>query len=50
MTQANIQKTRTGTFVSAARWIIAGFNQHIDRLVALRAFDDRRYDFTRSGK
>ena len=50
MKQETNQTTRSGFMVRFTGWIITRFNQHIDRLVALRTFDDRRYDFTRSGK
>lgn len=50
MKQVNEKKVQSGMMIRLGRWVAGFVERHVDRLVAMRAFDDRRYDYTRSGK
>ena len=39
------EKTRPGSLRRLAGWISQLFDKHIESLVALRVYDDRRYDY-----
>ena len=38
-------KPQRGCWRRFLRWVSQQFDNHIDRLVALRVYDDRRYDY-----
>lgn len=50
MKQVNEKKVQSGLLTRFARWVGRMFEVQVERLVALRAFDDRRYDYTKSDK
>ena len=50
MKQDNEQKVQPGPLKRFVNWLAYLFEVQVDRLVALRAFDDRRYDYSKPNK
>ncbi len=50
MKQVNEKKVQSGPFVRFTGWLARLFEAQVDRLIVLRVFDDRRYDYSKSGK